>query len=72
MRTGGGQRGEKVDVPSPCIGVCTLDAQSVCTGCHRTLAEIAEWPDAAPERRLQIRQDAEARSASARASRDTP
>jgi predicted Fe-S protein YdhL (DUF1289 family) len=32
------------DVPSPCISVCTLDASSsYCTGCLRTLHEIATW-----------------------------
>jgi len=31
-------------VPSPCISVCAMDAGSgLCTGCFRTLAEIAEW-----------------------------
>jgi len=30
-------------VPSPCIKVCTLDSQGICTGCGRTLSEIAEW-----------------------------
>ena len=30
--------------PSPCVKVCTLDAtKSWCTGCHRTLSEIAGW-----------------------------
>lgn len=30
--------------PSPCVKVCTLDAtKSWCTGCHRTLGEIAGW-----------------------------
>ena len=28
---------------SPCINVCVLDAQRICTGCHRTLDEIARW-----------------------------
>ncbi|MFI4904276.1 MAG: DUF1289 domain-containing protein [Burkholderiales bacterium] len=32
------------DVASPCISVCTLDAtQTYCTGCLRTLHEIATW-----------------------------
>jgi uncharacterized protein len=31
-------------VPSPCIDVCRIDAQSGwCEGCHRTLDEIAQW-----------------------------
>ena len=35
-----------VDVPSPCISICTLDAAGrYCTGCWRTLDEIALWAD---------------------------
>jgi predicted Fe-S protein YdhL (DUF1289 family) len=31
-------------VPSPCISVCRIDAASgLCTGCLRTLDEIAVW-----------------------------
>ncbi|RXT71414.1 DUF1289 domain-containing protein, partial [Pseudomonas syringae] len=30
-------------LPSPCIGVCSLDAQSHCVGCLRSLDEIARW-----------------------------
>ena len=28
---------------SPCINVCVLDAADCCTGCGRTLDEIAGW-----------------------------
>ena len=32
------------DVPSPCISVCRMDADSgSCEGCLRTLDEIAGW-----------------------------
>ena len=32
------------DVPSPCISVCRVDADSGwCDGCLRTLGEIAAW-----------------------------
>ena len=32
------------DVPSPCISVCRIDADSgFCDGCLRTLGEIAAW-----------------------------
>lgn len=31
-------------VPSPCINVCVMDTQTgLCTGCQRTLDEIAAW-----------------------------
>ena len=28
---------------TPCIGICTLDAQGLCEGCRRTGEEIARW-----------------------------
>lgn len=28
---------------SPCVNVCTLDEDDVCTGCLRTLDEIGSW-----------------------------
>jgi predicted Fe-S protein YdhL (DUF1289 family) len=28
---------------SPCINVCVLDAAGTCSGCGRTLDEIARW-----------------------------
>lgn len=30
-------------VLSPCIGVCALDNNGLCEGCHRSAAEIASW-----------------------------
>lgn len=30
-------------VLTPCIGICTLDANGVCEGCRRTGEEIARW-----------------------------
>lgn len=34
-------------VPSPCVGVCRMDeATGHCTGCWRTLDEIARWSTA--------------------------
>ena len=39
-------------VASPCISVCVLDAASgMCTGCLRTLDEIAGWIDMSDEAR---------------------
>jgi uncharacterized protein len=29
--------------PSPCINVCSLDANGYCVGCLRTGNEIARW-----------------------------
>jgi predicted Fe-S protein YdhL (DUF1289 family) len=41
-------------VLSPCIGVCSLDAQGICEGCFRTVAEIARWPQMGDEERLHL------------------
>jgi predicted Fe-S protein YdhL (DUF1289 family) len=30
-------------VPSPCVSICSLDAQDLCTGCWRSAEEIARW-----------------------------
>lgn len=30
-------------VMTPCIGVCSLDADEICHGCLRSLAEIGGW-----------------------------
>ncbi|HEY0975544.1 MAG TPA: DUF1289 domain-containing protein [Solimonas sp.] len=53
-----------LEPPSPCVGVCTLDAQrSLCVGCGRSLREIAEWSSAGAERKRQIVQSAAQRRA---------
>jgi predicted Fe-S protein YdhL (DUF1289 family) len=38
---------------SPCVSVCRLDpVTQLCTGCGRTIAEIAAWPGLSePERK---------------------
>ena len=37
-------RTQVADIPSPCINVCRIDpVQSLCSGCFRTLDEIAAW-----------------------------
>lgn len=28
---------------SPCIGICAIDVDGLCSGCHRTPGEIAQW-----------------------------
>lgn len=30
-------------VASPCVNICALDEQDICTGCQRTVAEITRW-----------------------------
>ena len=30
-------------VASPCVNICALDDDDVCSGCQRTVAEITRW-----------------------------
>jgi uncharacterized protein len=42
-------------VPSPCISVCRMDADSgLCEGCFRTLDEIASWGTASDTERRRV------------------
>lgn len=42
-------------VPSPCTGVCTMDAQTgLCRGCLRTIDEIIDWSSATEERKRAV------------------
>lgn len=41
-------------VLSPCVGICSLDADGLCEGCHRTSAEIARWSQMNDDERLQF------------------
>ncbi len=39
---------------TPCIGVCEINAVNECSGCHRSLAEIAAWSSMTDAARAQI------------------
>jgi len=43
-----------VTVASPCIGLCAVDENRICRGCHRTLGEIASWSLASDEQKRRI------------------
>jgi len=30
-------------VASPCVSICALDDDDICTGCQRTVEEITRW-----------------------------
>ncbi|MCH8538991.1 MAG: DUF1289 domain-containing protein [Alkalimonas sp.] len=32
-----------MSIDSPCIACCKLDAEKICIGCYRHIAEIANW-----------------------------
>ena len=34
---------EQITEPSPCVGICSYDNQSLCRGCGRTQEEIKNW-----------------------------
>jgi uncharacterized protein len=42
---------------SPCIGICRLDADGLCEGCHRTAEEIARWTSYTDAQRLHLMND---------------
>lgn len=41
-------------VLSPCIGICRLDEQGLCEGCHRSGVEIANWLQMNDDQRLHL------------------
>lgn len=50
-------------IESPCIQVCTIDkATRTCTGCKRTLDEIARWAGMSADARRRIMLDLKNRS----------
>ncbi len=38
-------------VKSPCVNICALDEQDICTGCYRSAAEIADWTQLSDEQK---------------------
>jgi predicted Fe-S protein YdhL (DUF1289 family) len=42
-------------IETPCVKVCTLDAQRrLCLGCGRTVGEIAAWAGMTPAERRRV------------------
>jgi predicted Fe-S protein YdhL (DUF1289 family) len=41
-------------VLSPCVGICSLDPDGFCEGCHRTADEIARWSQMSDDERLRL------------------
>lgn len=41
-------------VLSPCVGICSLDDEGLCEGCHRTASEISRWPQMNDDQRLHL------------------
>ncbi len=53
-------------VLSPCIGICMIDDEGLCTGCHRTGNEIAAWSMMNDDARLRMMDEVLPRRALAR------
>ena len=46
---------------TPCIKECVLNSEGYCTGCFRTMKEIAGWDELRHEERLRIMEELPAR-----------
>jgi predicted Fe-S protein YdhL (DUF1289 family) len=46
---------------SPCINICKLDERGYCSGCLRSLAEIACWSSMSTTERCQVLEAVEQR-----------
>lgn len=42
------------EVPSPCVGICTVDEKGYCKGCMRKREERFNWLNLTNERKLQV------------------
>jgi len=43
-----------VEPQSPCISVCLLDKNDICTGCFRSADEITDWFMASAEQKREV------------------
>ena len=41
-------------VKSPCISVCVLDEDDICSGCYRSALEITDWMMMSDERKREV------------------
>jgi uncharacterized protein len=41
-------------VRSPCVNICALDEDDICTGCQRTVEEITRWSQMDNEERRKV------------------
>lgn len=67
-----GSPGSGAEVPSPCVNICVLDASAeFCTGCYRSLDEIADWGTLDADARRLIVKACEVRMSAAFENRDS-
>ncbi len=55
-----------VSPESPCTRVCTLGTDEVCTGCYRSITEIAAWLSLTAEQKRVVLESAARRRAAAK------
>ncbi len=55
-----------LQIESPCVGICELNQQDVCTGCGRSLDEIGDWLEATAAEKTVVAERARRRLASLR------
>jgi len=52
-------------VPSPCVSVCALNEDDLCTGCYRTGMEIIRWGRMTDDERREVYRNIEQRTKAA-------
>jgi len=45
---------ERKPVASPCVSICALDENDICTGCQRSIDEIRRWGRMDDSQRRQV------------------
>jgi len=54
---------KRAEIESPCVQVCVIHPEAgLCTGCYRTIDEIARWSQMTPPERAEITQGLAARA----------
>lgn len=54
---------KRAEVESPCIKICVIHPEEkLCTGCLRTLDEIAQWSSMHPDARRAVMEELPARA----------
>lgn len=41
-------------IPSPCISICALDENDICTGCYRSADEITRWSGLSNDQKREV------------------
>ncbi len=55
-----------LNVPSPCVRMCTLGDDDICVGCFRSLEEIKQWTQLSNVEKRQVVELADSRRLGAR------